>query len=110
METTRRDFLMVGTKLLVMTAATAAAFEHVVAGTPEAVTTYSTAEHWWAMLIDIEKCIGGGHCVRACKTENGVLDEPMYFRTWVERYHVNMTKTFVRTTSSPKCQAFAGAP
>jgi hypothetical protein len=34
METTRRDFLMVGTKLLVMTAATAAAFEHVLAGAP----------------------------------------------------------------------------
>ena len=43
------------------------------------------------MLIDVEKCIGGGHCVRACKTENNVLDEPIYFRTWVERYHVNMS-------------------
>ena len=91
METTRRDFLMVGTKLLVMTAATASALEHVIAGTPEAVTTYNTADHWWAMLIDVEKCIGGGHCVRACKTENNVVDEPMYFRTWVERYHINMS-------------------
>ena len=36
METTRRDFLMIGTKMLVMTAATASALEHVIAGTPEA--------------------------------------------------------------------------
>jgi len=91
METTRRDFLMVGTKLLVMTAATASALEHVLAGTLEATAPYTTADHWWAMLIDVEKCIGGGHCVRACKTENDVLDEPMYFRTWVERYHIDMT-------------------
>ena len=41
------------------------------------------------MLIDVEKCIGSGHCVRACKTENDVLDEPYFFRTWVERYHVD---------------------
>jgi Fe-S-cluster-containing dehydrogenase component len=27
--------------------------------------------------------------VRACKAENDVPDEPYYFRTWVERYHVD---------------------
>ena len=58
METTRRDFLMVGTKLLVMTAATASAIEHVLAGAPEAAQAYRTADHWWAMLIDVDKCIG----------------------------------------------------
>ena len=46
------------------------------------------ADHWWAMMIDIEKCIGCGNCVRACKAENDVPLEPFYFRTWVERYHV----------------------
>jgi Fe-S-cluster-containing dehydrogenase component len=40
------------------------------------------------MAIDIEKCIGCGNCVRACKTENDVPLESHYFRTWVERYHV----------------------
>ena len=103
METTRRDFLMVGTKLLVMTAATASALEHVLAGTPEAVQRpYNTADHWWAMLIDVEKCIGGGHCVRACKTENNVLDEPMYFRTWVERYHIDMSDPDHPIVDSPE--------
>ena len=89
METTRRDFLVLGGKMFVMTGIAAAALEHVIAGTPEKAATYNTADHWWAMLIDIEKCVGSGHCVRACKLENNVVDEPFYFRTWVERYHVD---------------------
>jgi Fe-S-cluster-containing dehydrogenase component len=89
MDTTRRDFLIVGGQLLVMTAAAAGALEHVLAGTPEQADTYNTVDHWWAMAIDIDKCIGCGNCVRACKAENDVPDEPYYFRTWVERYHVD---------------------
>ena len=41
------------------------------------------------MAIDIEKCIGCGNCVRACKTENDVPLEDFTFRTWVERYVVD---------------------
>lgn len=89
MEGTRRDFLIVGGRMLVMTAASAAALEHVVAGTPELADTYKTVDHWWAMAIDVRKCIGCGNCVQACKTENNVVDEPFYFRTWVERYHID---------------------
>lgn len=44
------------------------------------------SKHKWGMAIDIEKCIGCGRCVVACKEENGVPKEPFYFRTWVERY------------------------
>lgn len=47
---------------------------------------YKAADHWWAMTIDITKCIGCGNCVKACAAENGVPDG--YFRTWVERYYV----------------------
>jgi Fe-S-cluster-containing dehydrogenase component len=36
------------------------------------------------MIIDIDKCIGCGNCVRACSKENNVPEG--YFRTWVERY------------------------
>ena len=89
MDTSRRDFLILGSKMFVMTSVAAAAFEHVLAGAPEAAASYSTADHWWAMVIDIEKCVGSGHCVRACKNENGVPDEPFYFRTWVERYQID---------------------
>jgi hypothetical protein len=89
MDSTRRDFLILGGKMFVMTGIAAAAFEHVLAGTPEKADTYKTADHWWAMLIDVEKCVGSGHCVRACKLENDVVDEAYFFRTWVERYHVD---------------------
>jgi len=87
--TSRRDFLILGGKMFVMTSVAAAALEHVIAGTPEKADSYNTADHWWAMLIDVSKCVGSGHCVRACKLENNVVDEAFYFRTWVERYHVD---------------------
>jgi tetrathionate reductase subunit B len=38
------------------------------------------------MGIQVNKCIGCGKCVDACKEENNVSREPFYFRTWVERY------------------------
>ena len=47
---------------------------------------YRASEHHFAMGVQIEKCIGCGKCVEACKIENDVPQEPYYFRTWVERY------------------------
>ena len=49
---------------------------------------YDPTEHNYAMGIDIHKCIGCGRCAFACKKENKVYEEPIYFRTWVERYVV----------------------
>lgn len=49
---------------------------------------YNPEEHRYAMGIDIHKCIGCGRCADACKRENDVPREPVYFRTWVERYIV----------------------
>jgi tetrathionate reductase subunit B len=46
-------------------------------------------EHYYGMGIQVDKCIGCGRCVEACKSENDVLREPFYFRTWVERYVVH---------------------
>jgi tetrathionate reductase subunit B len=56
------------------------------AGKAEASPNYDMSKHWWAMLIDVDKCIGCGNCVRACETENDVPEG--FFRTWVERYHI----------------------
>jgi Fe-S-cluster-containing dehydrogenase component len=85
----RRELLATSGKLLVMTAAGAAALDSLLAGeTPIRATGYEMADHWWGMAIDIDLCIGCGHCVKACKVENDVPLEPFFFRTWVERYHV----------------------
>ena len=42
----------------------------------------------YVMVVDVNKCIGCGNCVIACKTENEVpLDIPLA-RTWIEGYSV----------------------
>ena len=43
-------------------------------------------KQYYGMGIQINKCIGCGRCVEACKDENDVPREPFFFRTWVERY------------------------
>jgi len=79
MSMTRRHFI-------VLTAAAAAAWDSILAGTPELAPNYNVSEHWYGMLMNIEECIGCGSCVRACQLENNVPEG--YFRTWVERYQV----------------------
>ncbi len=53
------------------------------------------------MGVDVDKCIGCNRCVEACKAENGVPDEPFYFRTWIERYqHPQNGETTVECIST----------
>jgi Fe-S-cluster-containing dehydrogenase component len=52
----------------------------------QAPAGYDPTKHRWLMAFDIDKCIGCGLCVDACKTENKVPRGPTYFRTWIERY------------------------
>ncbi len=73
-------------QLLILTPAAAAFLDRLGGEETQPESKYLMAEHYWAMSIDIEKCIGCGNCVRACARENGV--PAGYFRTWVERYIV----------------------
>ena len=49
---------------------------------------YSAKDHYYGMGVQVDKCIGCGRCVEACKAENDVPREPFYFRTWIERYQI----------------------
>lgn len=42
----------------------------------------------WVFLVDIQKCVGCGFCVKACKNENEIPYNVPVTRTWVERYVV----------------------
>lgn len=54
----------------------------------------------WAFLVDTEKCVGCGLCVRACKLENEIPYEASVSRTWVERYIVKQDGQVI--ADSPK--------
>jgi tetrathionate reductase subunit B len=47
---------------------------------------YDPTKHQWLMCVDVDRCIGCGSCVDACKVENSVPQSANYFRTWIERY------------------------
>ena len=56
---------------------------------PEAVASlirpYSDKKRY-AFVVDTNKCVGCGMCVKACKLENEIPFEAEVQRTWVERY------------------------
>ena len=82
----RRSFLL---RLLTMATAVAAGATTKIRAAVNAVR--------YGMGVQIDKCIGCGRCVAACKEENGVPDEPFYFRTWVERYVIRKEGTEVQS-------------
>ena len=43
--------------------------------------------HEYAFVVDINRCIGCGNCVKACGIENNVPEGQ--YRTWIERYVVS---------------------
>lgn len=98
-DASRRDFLKtLGTACVAIALAPLAeklALADEVASDKQIPADYDWSKHKWGMAIDVEKCIGCGHCVVACKEENGVPKEPFYFRTWVERYQQYGEETVV---------------
>jgi Fe-S-cluster-containing dehydrogenase component len=49
----------------------------------------------YGMAVRVNRCIGCGGCMEACKIENDVPKEPFFFRTWVERYTVKTDQSVV---------------
>ena len=54
----------------------------------EVRASVGNAKTRYVFLVDIQKCVGCGFCVKACKTENEVPLHSGVTRTWVERYVV----------------------
>ena len=50
----------------------------------------------WVFLVDIEKCVGCGMCVRACKTEMTIPYDVNVTSEWVERYLTTKDGTYLR--------------
>ena len=71
---------------------------------------YNEGNHYYGMGIEIDKCIGCSRCVEACKTENGVPDEPFYFRTWIERYVITRDHGVIVESINVKGKAAKGTP
>lgn len=89
-EMPRRDFLGACLRTLPTIVAAAVVIDSgkLLAEETDSGTTYKPEEHSYGMGVDIHKCIGCGRCADACKRENDVPREPIFFRTWVERYAI----------------------
>ena len=83
----RREFLK-GAILFVSAGGLMASFGGEAGGAQTEPKSHNPADHLYGMGIEIDKCIGCNRCAVACKAENDVPDEPIYFRTWVERYTI----------------------
>lgn len=84
----RRDFLKCSSKILAVGALLPISSLAAASGEPQAEKDWNKV--WegkeYGFLVDTEKCIGCGSCVKACKIENDVPQDEEFYRTWVERY------------------------
>lgn len=57
----------------------------------------------YTMVIDVDRCIGCGKCVVACKIENDVPKHLPTSRTWIEGYSVgeDVQKVVMNTVENP---------
>ncbi len=84
MEFTRRDFLRTVIKGAVVATLPVSAFRFLSPAEVRAAMKESSIR--WGFLVDTQKCVGCGFCVKACKKENEIPYDAPVTRTWVERY------------------------
>jgi tetrathionate reductase subunit B len=84
MSSSRRDFLKNTLKTTLASALPLSALRLLSPAEVKAYTGDSSIR--WVFLVDTEKCVGCGLCVKACKLENEVPYDVPVSRTWVERY------------------------
>lgn len=93
MKVSRREFIRTGGRTLLggaIVLAVPAALGSIVSAASRVSANSEVAGNGpqWRFIVDLRKCIGCGHCVRACKLENDVTEGAEHSRTWVERYVV----------------------
>lgn len=86
MKCSRRDLLKNTLKGAVAASLPLSAFKYISPARVKA--SMGDAATRWVFLVDTQKCVGCGFCVKACKTENEVPYDAPVTRTWVERYVV----------------------
>ena len=85
---TRRNFLKNSVLTIAGAALPLAAFEMIYPKKLMALEAANPAKVRWFFLVDTNKCVGCGMCVKACKLENEIPYDANVTRTWVERYVV----------------------
>ena len=84
MSCSRRDFIKSGVKGTLASALPLSAFK--LLSPAQVKASVGDSKVRWVFLVDTQKCVGCGFCVKACKNENEVPYDPPITRTWVERY------------------------
>jgi len=96
MKLTRRDFIITAVKGAAVASLPLSAFK--ILSPSEARAAIKETNVRWGFLVDTQKCVGCGFCVKACKNENEVPYDAPVTRTWVERYVITKDgKTHIDT-------------
>lgn len=94
MDCSRRNFLRTSLAGAVGAALPMSAFK--LLSPAQAKAAVGESKTRWAFLVDTQKCVGCGLCVKACKRENEIPYDAPVTRTWVERYVVTKDgRTFI---------------
>lgn len=81
---TRRDFIKYSLRGVAAVSAAGAAIE--IIKPSKLFASKDGKKVRWGFLVDTQKCVGCGMCVKACKLENEIPYDANVSRTWVERY------------------------